>query len=204
MKTEIELKLRIDPANIPDLYSSSVISSYTKESPVKEKLVSTYFDTANYDLRQNGFALRIREINNKLLQTVKASGQLVGDLHHREEWENEITNQQPDLALISDDNLRAKLQKLIATKPLLALFTTEFIRTSWQLVLPDKTHIELALDQGEIQTKTNSEIISEVELELISGDVTKISKIADQLKQSVPLKVEQRSKADRGFRLYML
>jgi len=203
MMLEIELKLRLEPENVALVYVSPVLDKYAQGDFLQQQLVSSYFDTANHDLRQQGFSLRLRKIGDQIIQTVKAAGNQEGDLHQRHEWEQETKQFVPDLSLLDDIDLQNKLRTVLGNAPLLPLFETNFLRTSWQLLLLDGAQIELALDQGEIKTNTQSDAICEVELELKNGDPAHLYEIADQLKATIPLVVEHRSKADRGFQLCM-
>jgi inorganic triphosphatase YgiF len=81
------------------------------------------------------------------------------------------------------------------------LFHTDFQRSSWSLNT-EGTQIELVLDQGLVKTVTNQAVLHEIELELKQGDSQQLYKIAELLKSTIPLNVETRSKAERGYLLY--
>lgn len=202
MILEIELKLKIAPQDVDLIAKHPLLAPYQNTTPWKNFLATTYFDTQHCILNQNGFALRIREGENKIIQTVKDAGKRSGDLHQRHEWNHEVARPRPDLEQLADQALRIRLTQLIGQQPLLPLFKTEFVRTSWELV-HEGTTIELAVDQGIIQAGTHQEAINEVELELIKGDAQQLYVVADALKKTIPLSVEDASKAERGYKLYL-
>src|SRR5262245_28741318 len=59
---------------------------------------TTYFDTRGQALRKAGFTLRVREVDNRFVQTVKSAGK--GTLHRLEcEWP--IGSAEPDVGLLA-------------------------------------------------------------------------------------------------------
>ncbi len=201
---EIELKLRLMPSVTDQVPKHAVIADFSQAGPLQYQITNTYFDTAAFALKQHGFALRVRQVAGKILQTVKSVGTQLGDLHHRQEWEQEIPQPFPDLTLLPDAALREQLPTFINEEPLVPLFQTDFLRIHWDLLLPDGTEIELALDRGWVLAKNRQEPICELELELKKGDAAKLYEIADRLRNTIPLAVERRSKAEQGYQLYML
>src|SRR5207248_8634210 len=83
------------------------------------------------------------------------------------------------------------------------LFRTEVTRLIAELEPAPGTRIEAAIDRGEIRARgtASKERISEIELELKSGPVTSLYDTALQLLAVAPLRLDPRSKAERGFRL---
>lgn len=76
-------------------------------------------------------------------------------------------------------------------------FETRFIRQSGLVRLDGNGSAELCIDRGLIRAARRREAISEVELELKSGDARALLRFAAQL--ALPLAYE--SKAERGYRL---
>lgn len=202
MHLEIELKLRIAPQDCDVLMQHPILKSLNTSQPYSEYLVSTYFDTDDQQLRRHGYALRIRESQGRFIQTVKSAGIQQNDLHHRHEWEYEINAHTPNISLLEDNELKNTLQNLLKDKTLQPIFKTEFERTTWQITFADSSHVEMVLDRGQATTATATSSINEIELELKSGSVEKLYEIADSLKASIQLTVENRSKAQQGYDLY--
>ena len=89
-----------------------------------------------------------------------------------------------------------------AAPELIELFRTNFTRTLWNVEL-DGSKVEAAIDQGNVLAEVNGETrrapISEVELELKSGDEAALNTLASELgKQVAGLAPDNISKAQRG------
>ncbi len=191
---EIELKLALLPRHTARIRRHSLLKNIT---PERHPLLSIYFDTPTFDLMQRGIALRLRRVGDQWIQTLKAEAQSVGAMSSRPEWEMPVTpGNRPDFQMLPETamNLLAGI-KLNCVAP---VFTTEFHRTTWQVVNPSG-HAEVALDTGKIYAGESCRNICEVEIELKSGPPQLLFKIATQLLQQVPLHVEPRSKAERGY-----
>ncbi|CAH1070343.1 Adenylate cyclase [Candidatus Nitrotoga sp. 1052] len=200
MHTEIELKLLIDSANIPQLLQHPLLKSACKSGPLRQKLHSIYFDTPDLELMRQRIALRLRQAGGHWIQTVKGSGNVEGGLHQRPEWEVPVTGGMPDFDKLSVSPWHSFFTPDIQNR-LIPIFVTDFWRTIWLMELPNGL-IELALDAGEIQAKNKQVPICEVELELKSGAPASLFDLARELRKSIALQPEDRSKADRGYKFY--
>lgn len=198
MFLEIELKLSIDPIDTPLLYRHPLL---IKSSPTSEQLISRYFDTPDLRLWHQGLSLRTRESEGRTIQTLKTAGKQIGELHHRHEWDQPIQGTLPNIHAFADKAVSEKIDSIIEKQPLIALFHTDIKRTAWNLQI-DSTQIELVLDEGSVNTALRKIPLYEIELELKQGDKNQLNKLAEQLKTSIPLTLETRSKAQRGYMLY--
>lgn len=202
MFLEIELKLSIAPKDVKLLLGHPLLQLASTQAISVEQLISRYFDTSDLALWQQGLSMRVREAGGRTIQTLKTAGEQIGDLQHRHEWDQPVTQNSPNIQQFTDPSLIAKLQTILGNKHLLELFHTDFQRSSWNLKTENGTQIELVLDQGLVKTANKQAILHEIELELKHGDSQELYKIAEFLKQSIPLSVETRSKAERGYLLY--
>ena len=201
MSIETELKLQIAPEDVNKLVQQPLLQSATL-SQAPQRLYNTYFDTPEHNLFQQGVGLRVRRIGDKRVQTLKTAGHGLGGLHQRHEWEMEVTDDLPDYSKFPKAALPhwcTKKKNLEKIKP---LFITDFMRTTWNLALDDGSQIEVALDQGEVKTSGASVPLSEVELELKSGSPDKLYQVALTLQESLPLRIENKSKAALGYALH--
>jgi len=84
-----------------------------------------------------------------------------------------------------------------------ARFTTRVRRTLFTLKPDASTQIEGALDEGEIRTADGKSVepVSEVELLLKDGNPAALYGTALRLLEIAPLRIEIRSKAERGYHL---
>jgi inorganic triphosphatase YgiF len=194
---EIELKLEFDPADAARLASHPALRA--GPAPQEEhQLISTYFDTPDGALHKAGVYLRVRENGANIVQTVKTAKSKT-ELIERLEWEREIPSRDPDLDGVQDTPLKPLLTEAVraALRP---VFETHIRRHVFR-ILRDGSEIEAAIDQGEIATRTGMQAISELELELKRGKTEQLFHLARVLGATVPLRLEVRSKAERGYAL---
>lgn len=191
---EIELKLALHPRHIANIQRHPLLNTIKSE---KRPLLSIYFDTPQFDLMHRGIALRVRRVDDQWIQTLKAATQSVGALSSRPEWEMAIADgSHADFSALPQAAL--DLLAGIKQKHIAPVFTTEFQRITWQIG-NDTTRAEVALDSGKIHAGETYRDICEVEIELKSGTPEFLFEVAAQLLQQVPLHVEPRSKAERGY-----
>ena len=62
-----------------------------------DALSTIYFDTKDFDLREAGLSLRVREVAGRRIQTIKAKRSAAAGLFDRDEWEQEVDGDGPDL-----------------------------------------------------------------------------------------------------------
>ncbi|MGC2411817.1 MAG: inorganic triphosphatase, partial [Stellaceae bacterium] len=165
-------------------------------SAKRSKLVSTYYDTEDRALARRGSVLRVRHHDGHYIQTVKSAGASGGSALARGEWEDTIAGERPDPLAAQSGRF---LTPDIAARAV-PVFRTEVTRFVIDLAPAPGTRIEAAIDRGMIRApgKTPGERISEIELELKSGPVTALYDVALKLLAAAPVRVEWRSKAERG------
>jgi inorganic triphosphatase YgiF len=194
---EIELKLEFDPADAARLASHPALQSGLAPQE-EQQLISTYFDTPDCALHKAGVYLRVREDGRRIVQTVKAA-KSKSELIERLEWEREIPGRNPDLDGVEGSPLEPLLTAEIraALRP---MFETRIRRHVFRIG-QGGAEIEVAIDQGEIATRTGMRAISELELELKRGKTRELFRLARILGEKVPLRLEVKSKAERGYEL---
>lgn len=193
--TEIELKLSLDPALAPRLRRHVLLAGV---KPLAQRLYSTYLDTSTWDLMGRGIAFRVRRMGNKWVQTLKAETDAVGALTRRAEWEMDLPRGHHDLARLPPEALA--LLKGVDTDLIGPVFATDFRRSAW-LVRQGDTEMEVALDVGEIRAGAQTQPLAELEIELKSGPPQALFDLALGLLEQVPMGLEPRSKAARGYML---
>jgi inorganic triphosphatase YgiF len=197
--TEIELTLRVAPGSVARLLRDPLLRKL-KQGPRRTRLqVSTYFDTDDFRLQRERAALRVRQIGSRRIQTLKLAAQPERGVIARREWEREVADNSPDLRDIDDRHVRKLLDGDIKDR-LAPIFVTEITRSTMPLAL-DGSMIEFALDVGEIKTERGSIPVCEAELELKSGRVETVYKLAQELNRRIPLTIEPMSKSERGYAL---
>jgi triphosphatase len=166
MSVETELKLSISPAHLNKLRRHPLLRELASGRAVTRKLHSVYYDTPDLRLRSKAMALRLRLEGKKWLQTLKGGGSVQTGLHQRYEWETPVPAGQLDFWALAASN--APLPRGLLKK-LQPLFVTDFSR-NLRLLHFGRAEIELCLDSGEIRAGEKICPISELELELKSGD----------------------------------
>jgi inorganic triphosphatase YgiF len=201
---EIELKLRVDPQHLVRFRNSSAFAD-SQTRAATQNLESVYYDTEDFTLRQRGVTLRVRKKGKSYVQTLKVANEHAGGVFSRGEWECPISGALPDLGAI-DDPEAAGFLGVVGADTLMPVFASH-IKRSVRLLngangQPADTVIEVAVDQGELRAIDGTVMpIAEVELELKSGTPQALFDLALKLTEVAPVRVETRTKAERGYAL---
>lgn len=198
--TEIELKLRIAPDAIRRLAAHRLLRG--SRPPVRRRLHGIYYDTPALDLMRKGIALRVRKEGARWVQTVKGAGSASAGLHERPESEARVNGPRPDVSRIEGKALADALQLRRIRDALTPVFVTDFERSRRVLALDSGTLVEASIDRGVIRSGVDVEPLAELELELKRGDRAQLYELALKLHKDVPLVLEDRSKAARGYALH--
>ena len=210
---EIELKLLLAPEDAPRLRTHPLLAQYASGQPQLLQMHDIYVDTPDLQLCRHQAGLRVRQVDGRWMQTLKAGGTVSGGLHSRHEWEGDVPGPAPDLdaldsAIGRKQPVGALLRQQAVRDGLQAVFTTRMERTVWQLRTPQGDEIECVLDQGVIESggsdadgTARSVPVSEIELELKRGQASSLFDVALSLLRDVPLTLGHMSKAERGYRL---
>jgi inorganic triphosphatase YgiF len=197
---EIELKLEASPEDLRRLQRHPLVHSLSQARAVTQRLESVYFDTEEHDLASARFGLRVRRVGIRRVQTVKGERSATGGLFERTEFEIPLHGDQPNIARVSDPQLRERLFEIIDGKPLVEVFRTEFRRTR-RVLRKGESEWTLDVDDGRIVAGDRSASVHEVELELREGDPARLFEFALLLQERLDLRPSARSKAERGYAL---
>lgn len=199
MMPEVALTLASTAGDLPQL--EQALSEMAGPQPAERTtLTSTYYDTAAGRLKRDGLVLQVRKHNGQDIRMV-VSADVEGDpplAHH--EWEDVVDGERPDLRA---PNGSAHLPEVLGDPELRARFTTVVQRTLFLLEPDASTQIAGAVDEGEIRAAESerTEPICEVGLQLKRGDPAALYGTGLRLLEIAPLRIELRSKAERGYRL---
>ena len=149
-------------------------------------------------LRSHGLSLRVRRSGEGYVQTLKR-GPVHGRPFARGEWETPVDGVGPDPALLPVSEIGAPLDSLTANT-LNPIFVTKVRRQTKCLDLLGSV-VEVAFDEGSIEAGERSEALTEIELEVKSGDPRVLYDLGIELLDSAPLRIGTLSKADRGYHL---
>lgn len=219
MVTEIELKYSLfEQKSASDKLAttkqiSTTITQLLCEQQLtfsqQEKYLSNYyFDTRELALQKNKIALRTRgtQCVGKAMcfeQTIKTSGTVIAGLHQRPEYNIDIENNKPILALFPQTIWQESTDVDQLQHDLIELFSTHFTRQTWMVSL-DNAQVEIAFDSGEVacESYNHKPRIYEIELELVSGDSQALFVLTKLLFSQLALRPGQLTKAARGYALY--
>ena len=197
-QAEIELKLLAPQGILEKLREMPVIVQHARNRGVVRRLETVYYDTPERALFQHGMSLRVRRNGKHFIQTLKLLPD-VGRPLARRQWETPVDGITPDLTRLPAAEIGDPVTTL-APDALVPAFATKVRRHARQLDLPDAS-VEIAFDEGTIEAGTRQEVLSEIELELKSGNAGVLFDLGTQLLDAAPLQVGTRSKAERGYAL---
>jgi triphosphatase len=197
---EIELKLELDPRDLPALRRHPLLRQGFSSKSKPRELLSTYFDTSDQRLREAGLTLRLRQADGKTLQTIKRANRTDAGLFDRSEWEGPISGDAPDFKAAAETALAPLLAEEGVREGLEPIFAVTSKRSSATLS-GDGWSAEMTLDDGAVEGASRKEIVCEVELELRTGSPKDLFRLARELAEQVPLRLGIRTKADRGYAL---
>jgi triphosphatase len=197
-QAEIELKLLAPQGILEKLREVPVIVQHARNRGAFRRLETVYYDTPERLLFQHGMSLRVRRSGKHFIQTLKLLPN-IGQPLARRQWEAPVDGVSPDLARLPADEVGDPVTTL-TNDALVPVFATKVRRHARQLDLPDAS-VEIAFDEGTIEAGARQEVLSEIELELKSGNAGVLFDLGTQLLDAAPLKVGTRSKAERGYAL---
>jgi inorganic triphosphatase YgiF len=203
MAEEIELKLALAEKDIPRFLRHSLLRQAATHSLTT--LDNIYYDTPTLALQRRGIALRLRRQGRQWLQTVKCAGTTAAGLASRPEWETPYSGEF-DFSAIDDEKLRVWLQRRQIAARLTPVFRTQFRRRTWRFSMSatgNDSVVILTLDRGHIRAGEREASIAEIELELAGAPTQAIFDLALPLAERIPLMPLVRSKAERGYRLFL-
>jgi triphosphatase len=197
-KLETEIKFATDSAGLERVLNSLLCTPAS--SFQIQNLRTIYFDTPSADLGKRKIALRIREGSQKQNVLCFKSNSVANDnFFQRTEVEVTSPHLQPDISLF-DWKTREALVRIIDNRPLEQQFEIQMKRQS-VLIKNQRSEIEVSLDDGSMVIGEISFPLTEVELELKSGQEADLYDFATELARELPLRLDFTSKSEKAFRI---
>ena len=205
---EFELKFEVPAASLVKLLAAVRI----KKAQL-QLLQACYFDTEDQALAKHGVVIRIRRENGIWVQTIKAStNNALERLEHNltiDSGLNDVNNAMPsvDLSQKIPKNMRQLLESLLKidldqqTPALVPVFETDVQRLKFD-VKHAGSKIEVALDQGMIESNGKSVALCELEIELKQGMPEHAVAVARKWRSQYGLNISTISKSMKGQRLH--
>ena len=200
MSAEVELKLTLPPDQARLLGRNPVLAASTVKGPHTQRFYGIYYDTPDRLLSRNGVALRVRRQGRRWIQTLKEEGRVEGGMHHRPEHEAAAPEGKLNLPALQATPVAGLFADPEVMAQLAPIFVTD-VRRTIRILKTEGGEVEFALDRGEVRADQSAEPICELELELKSGSPEAVYDLALTLQEQVRLRIENRSKAERGHAL---
>ena len=196
MALEVEIKLALQGGGKEIFCAHPVVTGARAKG--EKRVISTYYDTPDYQLRKGKIGFRVRQNGDRWVQTVKGMGKQVGGLSTRSEHETDISGNAPELDKLAGSPFEGLIRSVAGN--IAPVFVTDFQRQKW-IVARGETQIEMVLDDGVVHDNNTRLPILEIELELLSGNTETMLEVAVELASGVDFVSEPLSKAARGYGL---
>lgn len=203
---EIELKYLVDSRETIDKIFSDSYLCEIKDQKTEETLEmhAVYFDTEDCRLYREGIVFRVRKEGVKLVATLKWNGSSEDGMHVREEINVPVSDETklttPDIQIFDQSEMCEVLEKLIGRKKLVPLMDIYFTRRQMR-VDTGRSINEISADLGKIVCGDKTAPISEIEVELYSGDEEDMKNLGKRICDKYGLISEDKSKYKRGLEL---
>jgi triphosphatase len=195
----VALTLASTARDLPQL-KRALLAMAGAQPAERATLTSTYYDTTADRLKRDGLVLQVRKQNGQQTQMVIRTDVREEPLSSLQELADVMDGERPDLRAL---NGNAHLPEVLSDPELRARFTTVMRRTNFLLEPDAATQLAGAIDEGQIQTADNkgTEPICEVGLQLKRGDPAALYRTGLRLLEIAPMRIEARTKAERGYQL---
>ena len=203
---EIELKYLIhDESDVERIVQDPDLMKIKDHKTDEEiEMHAVYFDTEDRRLYREGIAFRVRREGCKLVATLKWNGSSEEGMHKREEINVPVSDEEklhtPDIRIFDQSEMCEVLEKVVGKRTLLPVMDIYFTRRQMRLDT-GKSISELSVDCGEIVAGGRTAPISELEIELYSGEESDMKALGETLAAKYQLRPEDASKYKRGLDL---
>lgn len=203
---EIELKYLVDSKEtIEKIFSDDYLCEIKDEKTEEElEIYAVFFDTEDRRLYREGIAFRVRKEGGKLVATLKWNGSSEDGMHKREEINVPVSDETklttPDIQIFNQSEMCDILEELVGERKLMPIMNMFFTRRQMR-VDTGKSINEISVDVGMIVCGEKTEPISELEVELYSGDEEDMKALGASIADKYGLISEDKSKYKRGLEL---
>jgi inorganic triphosphatase YgiF len=194
---EFEIKLEIPAQTVSKVMRLPWLWELASGELRPQRLQSIYYDTPNFTLLERGVTLRVRRAGATRVQTIKAAVNGAALPIERDEWEEEITGEEPELHFTGTP-LEGMAKKKLRRK-LKPCFEIHVDRSAFPIQSANSA-IEIAIDRAHIVGEQSASFC-EIELELKRGASSEMARIARRIASEVPAALSLKTKAERGFAL---
>lgn len=207
MGKEIELKYSVESESVFDeILNSDLLKKSISGHVEKIDMHAEYFDTEDKQLYANDIAFRIRKEDDKFIATIKWNEEnvLVSGLYKRNEINVSIPKEQsvitPQISFFEKTEIYEILTNLLADNELKFMFQTDYLRKQVKIE-QDGNMFVLSYDIGKVIAGEKNKKISEIEIELYSGEVDDLVNFGNALEKKFNLKIEKLTKFAKGLKM---
>ena len=202
---EVELKYLVEEPLARDrILKDKHLEEIMDEGSLEEiEMSAVYFDTEDLSLCKNEIAFRVRRENSQPVATLKWGGKVENGLHMRGELNvsvNEEFAANPYVDIFKGSEIYDAIKRAAGDKPLKPLLEANCLRKQMR-VDTGKSICVVSLDVGEIVTAKGVAPISELEVELYSGDKEDMIELGKELATKYNLREGAKSKFRVGLEL---
>ncbi|HEY8033682.1 MAG TPA: CYTH and CHAD domain-containing protein [Methylocella sp.] len=195
---DLEIKFKTNSEGLKLALRSELLSTGAPDTR-RRTLRSVYFDTPAGDLQKHQMFLRVRKVRNTHIMGLKEGRPLAEAPFSRREIEVRVPRLDPDITRFGDA-IAAELNRVIDGQPLEQKFETQIKRRLRCLNL-ERSLIEVAFDEGFIVVGDRRHPLTEIDLDLKTGEETAFYDLAVRLADTLPFQLDVMSTAERGFML---
>jgi CHAD domain-containing protein len=197
---EIEAKFALPNLEIfQRLQAADHIAGFALSAHQIQQVHDTYLDTPGRLIVDAGYVCRCRELESRVLVTVKGLRQAEGAVHRREEIEISLPSYRPP-AEWPESPVRDLVRELIGEVPLIPLFELHQTRVFRRMSQGELLVAELSLDKVRLMAGDRGQSYLELEVELApQGTEEDMTSIVAWLQDEWGLKPRHRSKFDRAM-----
>jgi inorganic triphosphatase YgiF len=199
---EIEAKFAVpDEATWLKLQTVDQIAGYALSPGETKHVHDTFVDTPDRAILAARHVCRKREVDGRILMTLKSGQTVEGAVHRREELEVTLERERP-IGQWPPSEIRDRLLSIIGDVTLVPLFDQRQTRIIRWASRADRVVAEMSVDKVELSIKGREQSYFEVEFELKeAGTEEDLLVISAYLEDEWNLKPEQRSKFSRALAL---
>jgi inorganic triphosphatase YgiF len=190
----------MEPAALARLKEGGLAGVPLSGSAQGTELSAVYFDGADHPLSNSDITLRVEKTGRRYRQRLESRLGGRGTATLCKTWEGPISNSNPVLSGIDDQNLRRALAGYTGDR-LQPVYRTKVERTTRRLTLKDGSELTADSDIGEIWAAGARQPISELTLRLGSSALHPSFDLALEMLQKEPLRIATESLAKCGLAL---
>lgn len=166
-----------------------------------EQQHNIYFDTADGRLRAQRHGLRVRDLGDRRIATLKGAARFHDGVYERDEWEQEIGGDDRPQAWPPGE-VRDRVLALSGGAPLEPILTIDTQRHHVYAWHDERRVAEISMDEGVISAGGHEQPFRELEIELLeTGTRDEFDALVAALREQFALVPEERSKLARGLAL---